>query len=264
MQLGFCRANEFKNQAGSIVSKGKEQEISQNDYNRLLSVCSDLIEELHELQKFTIIATHSTDAKARTQIEEEGKMVSLYKKDHYLGEGIYAGVFGGFLDWDGVDESGKMRNTEKNTYRFAVPLSECNLLINNPLAPRAMINIQHGSIDLNSISTLSEQKLSDTIPQAQIEGNPSYERDIGKQLNPQGVYLFRRLVKDLNLDFGFIGDAKSKSLIRQRRDETVENQKHLLIDTEEPPLIWASLSDICGLERITVVEDFDEKFEEVA
>lgn len=260
----FCRANELSLQASGLVSKDEDKPISQADYNRLLSICGDLIEELHELQKFDVVATHSTDAKSREGIEESGELWGAARPNLYLGEGVYAGVFGSYLEWNAVDESGKNKAIEDNNYRFTVPLSECTLLINNPLAPRPMVNIQYGSVDAKSINTISRQIETGVIPQAQVIGNPYYERDPGRQLNRQGAQLFRRLAKDLDLDISFIGDAKTKDKIRESRGSEGEGQKHLVIDTNEPPLVWVTLADISGLERMTVVEDVDEKFEDVA
>lgn len=261
--IRFCRANELSAKANQIrrdIVKSGDWDNDQK-YSEMLTICRDLVDELEILKNFELIATHSTSDEKKREILKDGQLVGIYDQHHYMNkDAVYAGVFGAYVDWNGLDDTGKSKAIAENTFRFRIPMSECEISINNPQRPRPMIAIPYAiSSQPDSISTIEEQTV-DTIPTAKTLGPPVFEGD-SEDLQPKNLELFNKLVKDLNLDIPVITTADKQ--IKYGNGEIL-NEKNLVIETNEPPLIWITIATISGVQRITVLEDVDDNFKDIA
>ncbi len=118
-------------------------------YAAITEKLKQIDESANFLEHFQLPATHVTSKHAGDLIEAGQLLRKSDSSDnpwHFLGDGVYAGIFGCYKDWNGY--------LNKEMFEFRVPLADTVPLITHFNRPRSQVNLLGEGLDIMDRDTM--------------------------------------------------------------------------------------------------------------
>lgn len=178
-----------------------------------------------ELAQYAASASHNTMSEYAQKISATGEVKGSSPYGHFEGRGIYMGLFRTFRDWiSPLNQEWQENADETSQLNFNIRLADGLPIIINYNFPKALFNM------LAHSALVTDEEKSRAIPKGTMEW---HQEDYGH------IPLERwkaQIMTDLLRSPAFIV-----------ADE--EGKQCLIIDTNEPPIVWASLARALRIRR---------------
>ncbi|NCN51095.1 MAG: hypothetical protein GW762_01565 [Candidatus Pacebacteria bacterium] len=193
---------------------------------------SELAKSLAEVE---LVATHltSTDGNA-TLIRGSQALLASSGYQDYLGRGVYLGILGSFRNWKQGGASDT--DTNKRLFRCKIALKDTLPFICSASRTddaEAMVNIPVEALDIHA----------GTDAVAKPEGIWDYDYEQENLADIQEIAPWKIQVLE-------------KILKASARIETVDRYPAVILDTEEPPIVWLSVIKILKIARCFTPESY--------
>lgn len=173
---------------------------------------STIADITRQLAKETVFATHCTPSEAKKGIVESGELYGS-DGDQFEGNGVYVGLMGSYRMWRGYE----------HMYSFHAKMADMFPIIVDFNYPKMMGNVLCQYLDIFSYNR--------AIPQGVIWRHEKFDDlDITSQKT--------KLLSDV------LGGVEVVKVVDSQGTPT------LIVDTDEPPIVWASLARALGLPKV--------------
>jgi hypothetical protein len=207
-------------------------EIAGVEYHEYFKSLKEIKENARFLALHEVEATHANSPGNLQSILKDGYLVksSTEFNHHFEGDGVYCGILGSYRNW------------YQNSYgegdtllEFKVPLSQTIPIIVNYQSPKAMCNVLTNKLILEKSNSLNKNlKVYCGAPQWLDE-----EKD-GELANWK-VDMLKNL---FNCEVELVKDEFNRDMV--------------ILDTEEPAIVWGSVARTLRLRRVVPLSSINE------
>lgn len=196
---------------------------NQNDQNRVSVILPEIVNIASELGKYSVLATH------QTQNEDNVKPIRLSQElgksgpSDFEGAGVYVGILGGFSKW-GVEE---------DTFYFKISLADTFPIITDRQDPQAMAVVLGDNLDIH----LGVDAIA--TPEGVIKWNNDEFYSVNNLANEFQLTEIERVLK-----------------CRAVVEKIGKHDVAVVIDTELPPIVWASVARALHIGQVVTRKEF--------
>lgn len=199
---------------------------SPNEYELIMRKLKEVQKSANFLSAYNLPATHGAPVENVREIEQD-EMLRKSRTDvrhHYEGDGVYVGILGGFTGWQDDERGGKI-------FDINIDLRDTLPIITTYRRPQPM------AVVLSEVLDIQAAPYIDATPHGLVQW---YDNHALKDVPvPQWkVNMLSELLQNTTI---LVTDEQQRPCV--------------IIDTEDPPIVWASLARGLQIRRVVPISE---------